>query len=99
MARQKAYLDAFVSKAVSMTKESITTPIDLYNSASPYMVTNISASKISYLAVDLMRKGVTSASIQKIPGKDKEGELYSEYHINNKKFFKMLVDTFYVQVD
>ena len=99
MARQKAYLDAFVSKAVSMTKESITTPIDLYNSASPYMVTNISASKISYLAVDLMRKGVTSASIQKIPGKDKEGELYSEYHINNKKFFKTLVDTFYVQVD
>lgn len=99
MARQKAYLDAFVSKAVSMTKESITTPIDLYNSASPYMVTNISASKISYLAVDLMRKGVTSASIQKIPGKDKEGKLYSEYHINNKKFFKMLVDTFYVQVD
>lgn len=99
MARQKAYLDAFVSKAVSMTKESITTPIDLYNSASPYMVTNISASKVSYLAVDLMRKGVTSASIQKIPGKDKEGELYSEYHINNKKFFKMLVDTFYVQVD
>ena len=99
MARQKTYLDAFVSKAVSMTKESITTPIDLYNSASPYMVTNISASKVSYLAVDLLGKGVTSASIQKIPGKDKEGEQYSEYHINNKKFFKMLVDTFYIQVD
>ena len=99
MARQKAYLDAFISKAVTMTKESISTPINLYNTAKPYMVTDITASKVSYLAVDLMRKGVTSASIQKIPGKDKEGELYSEYHINNKKFFKMLVDTFYIQVD
>ena len=99
MARQKAYLDAFISKAVSMTKESISTPIDLYNTAKPYMATDISASKVSYLAVDLMRKGVTSASIKKVPGKDKEGEVYSEYHINNKKFFKMLVDTFYTQVD
>ena len=99
MARQKTYLDAFIAKTVDMTKESITTPITLYNTASPYMVTDISASKVSYLAVDLMRKGVTSASIQKVPGKDKEGEVYSEYHINNKKFFKMLVDTFYTQVD
>ena len=63
------------------------------------MVTDISASKVSYLAVVLLRKGITSASIQRVPGKDKEGELYSEYHINNKKFFKMLVDTFYIQVD
>ena len=99
MARQKTYLDAFIAKTVDMTKESITTPITLYNTASPYMVTDISASKVSYLAVDLLRKGITSASIQRVPGKDKEGELYSEYHINNKKFFKMLVDTFYIQVD
>ena len=99
MERQKAYLDAFVAKAISMTKENITTPIDIYNGAEPYMVTNINASKVSYLAVDMLRKGVTNVGIEKVPGKDKEGKNYVEYHINHKKFFQMIVDTFYVQAD
>lgn len=99
MARQKAYLDAFVSKTVDMTRADISTPIDIYNAAQPYMVTDLSVSKVSYLAVDLMRKGVTSADIQKVPGTEKEGENFVEYHIDNDKFFKMIVDTFYVQTN
>lgn len=99
MARQKAYINAFVDKAASMTKEKITTPITLYNQADPYMVTDISASKVSYLAVDLLNKGVTNTEIQRVPGKDKMGKEYAEYYVNNDKFFKMIVDNFYVQVD
>lgn len=99
MARQKAYMNAFIDKTVSMTKESITTPVTLFNSAKPYMTTNLSASKVSYLATDLLSKGVTSADIKEIPGKDKEGKNYVEFNVNNKEFFKMIVDTFYVQAD
>lgn len=99
MERQRAYLDAFVSKAISMTKADITTPIDIYNGAKPYMVTNITAPKVSYLAVDMLRKGITNVGIKKVPGKDKEGKNYVEYHVNHKKFFQMLVDTFYVRTD
>lgn len=99
MARQKAYLNAFIDKTVSMTKSDITTRITIYNSAKPYMTTNLSAAKVSYLATDLLRKGITSADIQKVPGKDKDGKNYVEYKVDNKKFFKMIVDTFYVQAD
>lgn len=99
MARQKAYLNAFIDKTVSMTKSDITTPVTVYNSAKPYMTTNLSAAKVSYLATDLLRKGITSADIQKVPGKDKDGKNYVEFNVNNKKFFKMIVDTFYVQAD
>ncbi len=99
MARQKAYLNAFIDKTVSMTKSDITTPVTIYNSAKPYMTTNLSAAKVSYLATDLLRKGITSADIQKVPGKDKDGKNYVEYKVDNKKFFKMIVDTFYVQAD
>ena len=99
MARQKAYLNAFIDKTVTMTKSDITTPVAIYNSAKPYMTTNLSVSKVSYLATDLLRKGITSADIQKVPGKDKEGKNYVEYKVDNKKFFKMIVDTFYVQAD
>lgn len=99
MARQKAYLNAFIDKTVSMTKSDITTPVTIYNSAKPYMTTNLSAAKVSYLATDLLRKGITSADIQKVPGKDKDGKKYVEYKVDNKKFFKMIVDTFYVQAD
>lgn len=99
MARQKAYLNAFIDKTVTMTKSDITTPVAIYNSAKPYMTTNLSVSKGSYLATDLLRKGITSADIQKVPGKDKEGKNYVEYKVDNKKFFKMIVDTFYVQAD
>ena len=99
MARQKAYFNAFIDKTVTMTKSDITTPVAIYNSAKPYMTTNLSVSKVSYLATDLLRKGITSADIQKVPGKDKEGKNYVEYKVDNKKFFKMIVDTFYVQAD
>lgn len=99
MARQKAYLNAFIDKTVSMTKSDVTTPVTIYNSAKPYMTTNLSVAKVSYLATDLLRKGITSADIQKVPGKDKDGKNYVEYKVDNKKFFKMIVDTFYVQAD
>ncbi len=99
MARQKAYLDAFIDKTISMTKESFSTPINLYNTASPYMTTDISVSKVSYLATDLIRKGITGADIEKIPGKDKMGKEFAEYYIDKTKFFDMIVNTFYVQAD
>lgn len=99
MARQKTYLDAFISKTVAMTKDDITTPLSIYNDAKPYMVTDITASRVSYLAVELLRKGVTSADIKKVPGKDYDGDPYTEYRVNDEEFLQMLVDTFYVKAD
>lgn len=99
MERQKAYLDSFVDKTVATAKNDITSVIDIYNGAQPYMTTDISVSKVSYLATDLLRKGVTSADIQRVPGKDKMGKEFAEYYIDNTKFFDMIVNTFYVQAD
>lgn len=99
MARQKAYLDQFVGKVISTAKNDITSVVDLYNGASPYMTTDLSLSKVTYLATELLRKGVTSADIQKVPGTEKMGKEYAEFYIDNTEFFDMLVKTFYVQAD
>lgn len=99
MERQKAYLDSFVKKAVDMTRENISTPVDIYNGADAYTFSNFTAAKVSYLALSLINKGVENADIQKVPSTDKKGKLFVESYINDEKFFEMIVNTFYEVCD
>ncbi len=98
MTRQKAYLNAFISQVIKTAKEDITSVKTLYDTASPYVVTDISASKASYLAVNYIRKGISNINITKIPGKDHKGKEFVEYDVDHNKFFQMVINTFYEEV-
>ena len=50
MARQKQYLTNFIKKALEATKEDLTVPLTLYQAATSYMITDIGASEVTYLA-------------------------------------------------
>lgn len=99
MERQKQYIQSFFSQFVYKTKMNMMTPLDLFNTASPYMVTNIDASEVTYLASNFLQKNFSELNMQNVPGELKQGEVYAEYYIDEDKFFEMFLDIFYTPMD
>ena len=99
MKRQKQYLNAFFNQLVTSTKADVTTLLDLYNAASPYMMTNVGANKAAYLASEALQNNFNALNMQNVPGEVKMGEKYAEYHIDEDAFFEMFLNIFYVKLD
>ena len=99
MKRQKQYLNAFFNQLVTSTKADFTTLLDLYNAASPYMMTNVGANKAAYLASEALQNNFSALNMQNVPGEVKMGEKYAEYHIDEDAFFEMFLNIFYVKLD
>ena len=97
MERQKQYLSAFARKVIDATKADMTLPITLYNVASDYMVTDVSASKVAYLASLMVQKGFDASSILTVPGKSTMGETYAEFHVDEEALYEMILDVFYIE--
>lgn len=97
MERQKQYLSAFAHKVLDATKQDLALPITLYNVASDYMVTNVSASKVAYLASLMVQKGFDDNSILTVPGKSSMGETYAEFHVDEEALYEMILDVFYIE--
>lgn len=98
MERQKMYLSGFFDKFIESTKGNIMTPVDLYNSANPYMVSNIDISKVTYLSSLLLQKNFTDFNLQTIDGELKQGEVYAEYYADEEKLFDLFINVFYTQI-
>ncbi len=96
MERQKTYLESFGSTLMTKTKEDLTTPMNIFKTASPYICTNIDASKVSYLAYNAVRGEYKGFDIVTVPGKAKQGKKYAEYYVDEKKCFEMFLDVYYI---
>lgn len=99
MERQKQYLQSFFFKAISQTKADIKTPLTLFNTASPYTVTNLDASKVTYFALNMLQHHNTELEILNVPGEIKQGERYAEYYVNEDQFYEMFLNVYYTPVD
>lgn len=99
MKRQKQYLNALFNRLVTSTKADLTTLLDLYDAASPYMMTNFGANKAAYLANEILQDNFSALNMQNVPGEVKMGEKYAEYHIDEEAFFDMFIKLFYVKLD
>lgn len=98
MERQKLYLESFGSSLVNLTKSNLTTPVGIYNTATPYICTNIDASEVSFLAVNAIQGNYGEFEIVNVPGKMKRGEPYNEFIVNEKKLFELFLDVYYIPV-
>ncbi|MCD8025928.1 MAG: LCP family protein [Clostridiales bacterium] len=98
MQRQQTYLSAFISNFVEQTKEDISTPLSLYNTASPYVCTNINSSRVVYLAQNIVLNGGLSTDIKTIPGTVEEGEEYAEFYVDETEFYEMFLSIYYTQI-
>ncbi len=99
MERQSVYIQSFFNTLASATKENIMTPVDLFNAASPYTVTNIDVAKVTYLASDILQKDFSEIEMQNVPGEIVQGEVYAEYHLDEEKFFELFLNVYYTPID
>ena len=97
MERQIQYMNAFMKKALSQTKQNPTLPVSLFRTASDYMVTDVNASEVTYLASLLVQHGLDN-TIVSIPGKAKKGK-YTEVYADDEKLYEIILDVFYKKVD
>ena len=94
MQNQKQFINAFFSKALAKTKEDITFPVSVYNSASKYMITDITVSEISFLAGAVLKSG-GNMKYCSIEGQTKMGEEFAEFYANDESVYKTVIDVFY----
>lgn len=99
MERQKTYLTSFIQKTLKMTKENMSVPLNMYNSISDYMVTDIDAAMVTYYTEVFLKSGFSSdKNLIKVPGKTVMGEQYAEYYTDTDEFFKIILDMYYTEV-
>ncbi len=97
MERQKAFISAFVSKVVSLTKQNIKTPIDLYNSLNGYIYTDIGLDEVTYMAGNFMG-GIANMNTHSIAGQIVKGEKYAEYEVDTAALYELVLEVFYEEV-
>lgn len=99
MNRQMNYLKAFSSKAITMTKNDLSTPVSLYNIISDSSETNLTTSKITAFATCLVSNGVSELDFKQVPGEITRGETYAEYVVEEEGLYEMILDTFYTPAE
>lgn len=93
--RQKQYIEAFLDKVVAKSKEDITTPLNLFNLIGDYMVTDLDAGKITFLATNALTNGFDKMTFVNIPGEMTQEGQYAQYHYNEEELFQMYLDIYY----
>lgn len=93
--RQKQYLSAFASKVIPSVRADISVALDLYNTVLDYSVTNIDASRVTYLATIFANGNTTELNIESVEGEIIKGEYYAEFYPDEKALYELILDIFY----
>lgn len=95
MQREEQYLNAFIQKAVSESKNNLTLPLTLYNSISDYTVTTLDTSQITYLASLVVKNGISEDAMTSVSGEVKQGDVYAEFYPDDEELYKLILSIFY----
>ena len=90
-------MNAFMKKVLVQTKSVVTLPVSLFQTASDYMITDVTTSEVAYLASLLVEHGLDN-EIVSIPGEAKKGE-YTEVYPDDEKLYEIILDVFYNKAD
>ncbi|MCM1101499.1 MAG: LCP family protein [Clostridium sp.] len=96
--RQKQYLSAYASTALSAMKKDITLPVTLYSTISKYMVTDITIDEVSYLATQVSDYSFDGDSICSLQGEVVKGEVYEEFYVDEDALYELILKVFYEPV-
>lgn len=100
LARQKQYLNAFAHQAIAETKADITFPVTLLNELSGYMVTDITASKITYLAASYVNYALSTDGIYSLEGETViGGGGFEEFYVDEDALYDLIINVFYEKVE
>lgn len=98
MQRQQQYVTAFFNKAIAATKDSLKTPLALYDAVADECTTNLSPSKITFLATTLVQHD-SSLNISNVPGNiilAEDG--FAEYIVDDAALYEQVLSIFYTKV-
>lgn len=98
MNRQISYLEGFASTAIDMTKQDLSTPVNLYNIVSSNSVTNLNASRISAIGYTIATSGA-SCKFAKVPGEVIHNGEYAEYVVDEQGLLELILDIYYKPVN
>lgn len=96
MERQKQYITAFANQFMPAIKKDFTVPISIYNDAKDYVTTNLTGSKITFLASSVA-SNYSGINIITVPGEIKAGSKdgKAQFIPDQNKLFQIVLDTFY----
>ena len=88
-----------IKKALEATKEDLTVPLTLYQAATSYMITDIGASEVTYLASLVLQGGFNAENIISIPGEVTLVDTHAQYHVDEAALYEIILDVFYEEVE
>ncbi len=94
-ARQKQYIESFVSKTMGLIKKDFTLVPSLWTKASDYMVTDLTVNDATYLASVALSRSFTLGEFKTVPGTYAMGKDFVEYTPDTDALFELILDTFY----
>ncbi len=99
MGRQKQFMTAFLSEIWDSVKSDPTLVVNLYSTIDDYSTTNLTTSKMTYLATTAIAGLDSYNEIEfiNVPGTVKKGE-YAELIVDQNALMEIMLDLFYVEV-
>ncbi len=96
--RQKQYLTAYAQKVIAQTKADITIPVQIYQTLSKYMVTDISVDEVTYLVSQALAYQFSSEQIYSLEGETVMGDKHEEFYVNQEALYDLIMRVFYERV-
>lgn len=97
--KQKVYLKALMSKMLEKVKSDPASIVSLYQTISPYMVTDISLSEVTYLADNMGGYRFDESGIYSLKGETTVGDQgYEEFHYDEQALYDLMIRVFYEEV-
>ncbi len=95
MERQKQYFVRLVQLLLEKVKNEPSYALTIYNRMKDYMITDISADRLTYLTEVMLKSGFGNSVIAAVPGEAVMGEVYAEYHVDDAALFPLILEWFY----
>lgn len=93
--RQKQYLSAYADQAKAAVKKDLTVMVDLYNTISKYMVTDITVDEVSYFSTQIGDYKFDSSHIYTMAGETVAGNKFEEFYVDEKSLYELILKVFY----
>lgn len=98
MQRQKVYIQSFMNTVLQQTKKDLTIPLDLFNASATYSCTNLTPSKVTYLAQQAVLGGMSGIDMVSVPGQVTMGSKYAEFNVSEAEFYKLFLSIYYTKI-
>ena len=98
--RQEQYLGAFAGSLKHGVSSNPSLVLDIFNLIKPYMVTDIDASKVTYMATNMMGYGFDSSNIYSLQGTTAVGKTgHEEFTYDDGQLYDLIIRVFYHKVE